>query len=197
MLAAGIPYQRADNCFVGLADPARAQALANSQLHTDWLALRRTVRDMPRRAQVSRAANRRYLEALASTSAGTPLAQAAAALCRPLTQDGRRYRALNPLNPSDAALVRAISRGDWTIAGFRNRDLQALLAPGPATSPKTARRRSAAIGRKLRLLRAHGLIRKVPHTHRYLLTQPGRNILTALIAAQQASTEKLTLAMAA
>jgi hypothetical protein len=41
------------------------------------------------------------------------------------------------------------------------------------------------------------LIRKLPHTHRYLVTESGRKILTAVVAAQQASTEKLTLAMAA
>ena len=162
-----------------------------------WQALRRTVADMPRRAELSRAANRRYLDALASTAAGIPLAQAAADLCRPVTHDGRRSRALNPLNPSDAALLQAISRGEWTVAGFRNRDLQGLLYCGRPRDPKATRSRSAAIGRKLRLLRAHGLIRKLPHTHRYLVSQSGRKILTALMAAQQADTQKLTLAMAA
>ena len=62
---------------------------------------------------------------------------------------------------------------------------------------KAARRRSAAVSRKLRLLRAHGLIRKLPHTHRYLITEVGRGILTALVAAQEADTQKLTLALAA
>jgi hypothetical protein len=161
-----------------------------------WQPLRRTVSDMPRRAEVSRAANRRYLHALASTSVGTPLAEAAAQLCRPTTRDGRPYRALNPLNPSDAQLLQAISRGEWTIAGFRNRDLQSLLYARRPRDRQIARRRSAAISRKLRLLRAHGLIRKVSHTHRYLVTESGRNLLTALVAAQHANTQKLTLAMA-
>jgi hypothetical protein len=125
------------------------------------------------------------------------LGQAAAPLCRPITQQGRRYRALNPLNPSDAALLRAISRGEWTIGGLRNRDLQRLLYATEAPNKKVARRRSAAVGRKLRLLRAHGLLRKLPHTHRYLVTESGRAILTALVAAQAASTEKLTAALAA
>lgn len=162
-----------------------------------WRPLRRSVTDLPRRAEVSRAANRRYLDALASTQVGTPLGQAAAPLCRPVTHQGRRYRALNPLNSSDAALLRALSRGQWTIAGLRNRDLQPLLYVGAPRNHKAARRRSAAVGRKLRLLRAHGLIRKVPHTHRYLVTEFGRAVLTALVAVQQASTEKLTLALAA
>ncbi len=152
---------------------------------------------MPRRAEVSRAANRRYLDALASTQVGTPLGQAAAPLCRPVTHQGHRYRALNPLNSSDAALLRALSRGEWTMAGLRNRDLQRLLYVGEPRNHQAACRRSAAVGRKLRLLRAHGLIRKVPHTHRYLVTESGRAVLTALVAAQEASTEKLTLALAA
>src|SRR6266568_4282342 len=161
-----------------------------------WQPLRRTVTDLPRRAQVSRAANKRYLEALASTQVDTPLGELAGPLCRPLTHDGRRYRALHPLG-TDALLLRALSRGEWTIAGFRNRDLQLLLHTGQPRDKKAARRRSAAVGRKLRLLRAHGLIRKLPHTHRYLITESGRTILTALVAAQQANTQKLTLALAA
>jgi hypothetical protein len=162
-----------------------------------WQPLRRSVTDLPRRAQVSRAANQRYLDALASTCVGTPLGQLAAPLCRPVTHEGRRYRGLNPLNPSDAALLRTLSRGEWTVAGLRNRDLQRRLYVGEPRDKRMARRRSAAVGRKLRLLRAHGLIRKLPHTHRYLVTESGRAILTALVAAQEASTEKLTQALAA
>ncbi len=161
-----------------------------------WQPLRRTVSDLPRRAEISRAANRRYLHALASTQVGTPLGQAVAPLCRPITHASRRYRGLQPLG-ADAALLRALSRGEWTIAGLRNRDLQKRLYTGEPRDKKTARRRSAAVGRKLRLLRAHGLIRKLPHTHRYQVTEPGRAILTALVAAQEATTQKLTLVLAA
>ena len=55
-----------------------------------------------------------------AVEAGTPLGQAAAPLCRPLTHDGRRYRGLHPFG-ADAALLRALSRGEWRIAGLRNR----------------------------------------------------------------------------
>jgi len=161
-----------------------------------WRPLRRTVSDLPRRAEVSRAANKRYLDALASTHVDTSLGELAGPLCRPLTQDGRPYRALQPLG-RDATLLRVLSRGQWTIAGFRNRDLRPLLYPSQPQDKRAVRRRSTAISRKLRLLRAHGLIRKLPHTHRYLLTESGRAVLTALVAAQEASAQKLTLALAA
>jgi len=181
--------------------PPQARVQANSCVPDDkpqraWQPLRRTVMDLPRRAQVSRAANKRYLDALASTQAGTPLGQLAAPLCRPITHDGRRYRALQPMG-IDSPLLKALSRGQWTLSGFRNRDLQHLLYLGEPRDKKAARRRSACIGRKLRLLRAHGLIRKLPHTHRYLLSESGRTVLTALQAAQQANTQKLTLALVA
>ena len=52
---------------------------------------------------------------------------------------------------------------------YRNRDLQRLLFTGEASSPEERKRRSAWVTRQLRLLRAHGLISKVPHTHRYSL----------------------------
>ena len=53
-------------------------------------------------------------------------------------------------------------------------------------------RQSSAVSRKLALLRAHGLIRKVPHTHRYVLTEFGRLATTALLAARNANVLDLT-----
>jgi len=43
----------------------------------------------------------------------------------------------------------------------------------------------------MRLLRAHGLIQKVPKTHRYMLTDKGRSAIAALLVAMQADTAKL------
>jgi hypothetical protein len=175
----------------------RAQRAPKTKPPRPWRRLRRSVVDIPPRAELSRAANRRYLDALASTHVGTPLGEMAAPLCRPVLRDGKRFRALNPFQPAEAELLRVLSRGEWTMTGVRNRDLQKALYAGRPRDKKTARRRSAAIGRRLRLLRAHGLLRKIPHTHRYMVTESGRAVLTALVAAQRASTEKLTLAMAA
>jgi len=53
------------------------------------------------------------------------------------------------------------------------------------------RRQSATITRKLRMLRAHGLIQKIPKTHRYQLCPHGRDIINALLIARQTSIAKL------
>jgi hypothetical protein len=59
----------------------------------------------------------------------------------------------------------AVNCGEFAIDGVRNRDLQTLLFPIPRFNKAEARRRSATISRKLRLLRAHGILQKLPHTH--------------------------------
>jgi hypothetical protein len=157
-----------------------------------WRRLRRRVADLPARAQISQAANRRYLEALASTQATQPLAQLTARLTRPVRWKRRRHRGLNPLNDRDAALLQFISRGEYTLEGFRNRDLQRALFPRKARTHRERSRRSGWVGRRLRLLRAHRLIRKVPGRHRYLVSTNGRQLLTALLAARTADVQQLT-----
>jgi hypothetical protein len=86
---------------------------------------------------------------------------------QPCQYGGRRVRALRPFQADDYALLVSVNRGEFAINGFRNRDLQRLLYAGsgpdaPPLAPKERRRRSAAISRKLRMLRAHGPIRKLP-----------------------------------
>jgi len=63
--------------------------------------------------------------------------------------------------------------------------------------PQPKWRSAGVVTRQLRLLRAHGLLRKVSGTHRYVVTGGGRKIITALLAARQADVEQLTTALAA
>jgi hypothetical protein len=166
-----------------------------------WRPLRRGVADMHRRAQVGQATNVRYLEALADVAETKTVKELAEPLCRRVTEPGtkspgmkspRKVRALNPLAADDAALLRAISDPKWMVNGVRNRDLAALLYAAPTEDPAERRRRSARVTRLLRLLRGHGLLHKVPRTHRYQLTTQARTTILALLAAAEANPEKLT-----
>jgi len=164
---------------------------AQEQGKKAWRILRKGVADLKRRAEVSQAANQRYLTALSATGGKVPLFEWAQEICKPLRREERHFRALNPWSPQDAALLQAVNRGEFTINGFRNRDLRALLFKGKA-SDQELRRQSAAITRKLVLLRAHGLIKKISGTHRYVLTPKGSTIITAVLAARQANLNELT-----
>jgi hypothetical protein len=156
-----------------------------------WRILRKGVVDLKRRAEVSRAANERYLSALSATSGKTPLFEWVSAVCKPVVHDGRRARALNPWSPQDSGLLQAVNRGEFKINGFRNRDLRTLLFRTKADA-QLHKRRSGLVTRKLALLRAHGLIKKLSGTHRYVLTDKGSTTITAFLAARQANINQLT-----
>lgn len=153
-----------------------------------WKPMRKGIADLNRRAEVSQAANERYLDALAAVDDSTPLSTIFDQVSHPVTRDGTRTRAIRIGDPGDLALLRAISRGEFATNGFRNRDLRPILF---SSAPTAQQSNAAKTTRLLRLLRAHGLIRKVPKTHRYLLTAKGVLLATALTATRQATTRQL------
>lgn len=153
--------------------------------------LRKGVADLGRRAQLCDAANRRYLDALAAADTSTPLKDLVAPLCRPVQHQGRRHRALNPLQEEDARLLAAVTRGEFLIKGFRNADIRVQLAGPDPDDPIERRRRASRVSRLFGLLRAHGLIRRIAHTHRYQLTAQGRRQIPVILAAREASIQQL------
>lgn len=159
-----------------------------------WMKMRKGVADLPRRAEVSQACNERYLEAMAAVDTALPLKSLTDQLSRRVTYNHQPVRGLNLLGEQDALLLQAIGRGEYLLNGFRNRDLQEVMFKQGNNDPAEKRRRSGQITRKLRMLRAHGLIQKVPHTHRYQVTTKGRQVTATLHAAREADIAKLSKA---
>jgi hypothetical protein len=161
----------------------------------DWRVLERGVAGMYRRAEVSQAANERLFEALASVAATTTLEKLVTPWCQRVPElggSGRMLRALNPFSADDLKLLTAVSDSRWLINGLRNRDLaEALYGPVPSDSIER-KRRSARISRMLRLLRAHGILKKITKTQRYQVCDNARDAILALLAARHANPEKLT-----
>lgn len=156
-----------------------------------WLPMRKGVADIHRRAQVSQRANENYLEALSAVDNDTPLSEILDRVSRHSTYRGRRVRAMRVGDRDDLKLLEAVSRGEFAVSGFRNRDLRQLLFPGRLASTQETRRRSARISRQIRLLRAHGIIRKIPKSYRYRLTTKGQLLTAALFAARTATVKQL------
>jgi len=156
-----------------------------------WRVMRRGVADMYRRAEVSQAANDRYAEALASLDTTTPVGRLAAKVCRPVRKHGTRYRALRPFSPEDRTLLESISDGQYVTDGFCNRDLASRLYPSRSSNRTERGRTASKVSYRLRILRAHGLIRKSPGRRRYHMTTKGRQIVTALLQSQYATLQQL------
>jgi hypothetical protein len=157
-----------------------------------WRPVRQSTADMHHRAQVSDAALNRYCCALATVDDSSTLQELTARIeCRRRWK-GQSVRAIHPFDPNDHALLQAVFRGEFQINGFRNRDLQSLLYSTPPRTKAEQRKRSAAISRKLRLLRAHGLIRKRSRSHRYDVTRNGRFILNPILLAHRITVQQIT-----
>ncbi len=160
-----------------------------------WRKMRKGVADLHRRAEVSQAGNERYLASMAAAQTGTSVGQSLAPLCRATTWGGRRARALRPFDADDMKLLTSVARGEFAINGFRNRDVRELLCgPDDEKDAALTRRRSGQVTRKLRLLRAHGVIRKIPKTHRYMVSDKGTTMVTLLLAAKDADAQRLSAA---
>jgi hypothetical protein len=101
---------------------------------------------------------------------------------------------LHLLGADDLALRRAVGHGGDVVNGFANRDLRQRLYGKAAGDAVAAKRRSAAVTRKIRLLRAHGIIANVGKTRRYRITPFGQALLTAVVSAQAARPAQLQAA---
>ena len=158
----------------------RRRVTRNGKSCLGWFPMRKGLVDIRRRAQVSLAANQRYLDALSVVGESLPVRQVLDRLAKPVIHIGRPCRPLHAIEPSDATLLSAISRGEFLINGFRNRDLQPLLYPSAMENAATRRKISGKLSRQLRLLRAHGLIFRVTGTTLYRLTKRGLTVTAAV-----------------
>ena len=152
--------------------------------------LRKGVADIPLRAQVSQEINERLMDELSTFSDQTPLSQLLAPYVRARTKQGRRVRTLD-LSGKDRELLQAISDPAFSVSGMTNAALRKKLRGTRWGAGRTDKQLSARVSRHLRLLRDHGLIRKVTNRHRYHLTDKGRQLTSALHAMLSASTEQL------
>jgi len=146
-----------------------------------WLPLRKGVADLPRRVEICRAANGRYLEALAVVNRPSPTCEVLDPVSRPVVRESRPYRPLRPISCKDAEVFQIILRGEFSIQGFRNKDLREHLRLDRSPDRAAQRRNSGRITRWLRLLRAHGLINKVATTRYYRISEKGHHVMTTAL----------------
>jgi hypothetical protein len=156
----------------------------------EWNPLRKSVADIKRLAHVSQASNNRYLEAISSLGMDMPIIRLIEGVCKPASLNGERMRALRPWSEEDSLLLKAVSKGEYAVNGFRNKDIRSIIFP-EYIDEKEKKRQAGRITRRFRLLRAHGLIRKVKNTHRYVLTKKGRRIISAIIESQNLTLKQL------
>lgn len=121
--------------------------------------------------EIGSSANRRLLE-VQRTSWDCAIGEDAfAQVCAPANVEGQRGPALRFGDPRVQALLSVLVVFRLLPVGFSNRDLREHLAPLLGLDP--AHMTAGRMTYDLRRLRRHGIIERVPHTHRYRVTPFG------------------------
>ena len=161
-----------------------------------FLPMRKGIADINVRATISSERNSAFVEQLATVSDKTPFAETIKDVTRPVAGiNKKKVRALN-ITGKDRELLRAVSDPAFNAGSITNKALQKALVGTDWANGMTDKKLSAKISRQLSLLRSHGIIKKLPKQHRYMLTDKGRKITLALNAMLSASTEDFVNATA-
>jgi hypothetical protein len=160
---------------------AYREVIRHGQPGLAWIPMRKGLADIARRAEVCRAANQRYLEALSVVKRPEPTHEVLDPVSRRVVKAGRPYRGLRPITAEEARFFSTILRGEHLVQGFRNKDLHGLHADHEKMDARERRRASGRITRLIRLLRAHGLVRKVAKTSYYRVTPKGHLVMTTAL----------------
>jgi hypothetical protein len=150
-----------------------------------WLPLRKGIADLRRHVELCRAANGRYVQALAVVGEPRPSHRILDPVSRSLQTPQRRYRALRPISPEESRVFAVILRGEFHIQGVRNEHLRQYLYPEAEHDPLQRRLLAARLTRHLRLLEAHGLIYRVRNTYCYRITTKGQEVMSTALKFRQ------------
>lgn len=142
-----------------------------------WVPMGKSISNLYRYAEISKAANKRFLDAMQNIIPQKSLEKEINGVCGKKTVKGRAYTGYNVWSSETFLLFETISDGKYLIRGFTNQDIRRSLCRGNADTAKERGKTSRALAK----LRAHGLIRKIPHSRRYLVSDKGRRVIGALI----------------
>lgn len=142
-----------------------------------WKPMGKSISNLYRYAEVSKACNQRFVDAMVDIVPVKSAQQEIASVCSGKTIKGKRVPGFNVWAPDVLRIMEAVSDGRYLIGGFRNKDIGKVIFP----DMKDAKKRSSKTSRTLRKLRQHGLIKKVPRSRRYHVTSKGRRIMGVLI----------------
>lgn len=142
-----------------------------------WVPMGKSISNLYRYAEISKAANKRFLDSMCNIIPQKSVEKEINGICGKKIVKGKAFTGYNVWAPEIFLLFETISDGKYLIRGFTNQDIRKELYKGASDIAKVSGKTSRMIAK----LRAHGLIRKIPHSRRYLVSDKGRRIMGALI----------------
>jgi hypothetical protein len=133
-------------------------------------ALKKNIYSLPALFSLLKDSNRRYLEFISAFQTNEIGRGKLKKITDPVQDNDRKYRGFNLFNKEDFTLLMTLTRGEFNIRGFSNKDLRKNI---PEKS-------SGQVSRLLKNLRLHHLIKKVSKGYKYYLSKLGKELIITL-----------------
>ena len=155
-----------------------------------WAPMGKSIANLYRYAEVSKACNERYLNSLAEVNPTSLLTGKIGEISCPVetklsarSQNLRRFSGFNLLNDFNCTVFEAINGGAFAIRGFTNRIIRGLLEKFKVFQKETLsdKQLSNKVTRLIAKLRAHKLITKIQNTARYRVSHLGAQIISQIL----------------
>ena len=153
----------------------------------EWKPMGKSISNLYRYAEVSKACNRRFIDAMIDIVPVESTLKEIGTICTGKNVDGKHVTGFNVWSPEVVCIMETICDGKYFVNGFRNKDIAGAIFPDIRNHKKL----SSKTSRLLKKLRQHGLIKKVPKSRRYHVTSKGRRIMGALIEFRRKDYPKL------
>ena len=144
-----------------------------------WVPMGKSISNLYRYAEVSKAANQRYLDAVALADLKGECVDEVEKLCKKIEKGNRTYTGFNPLSEETELLFSAVFNGGNHINGFTNASIRKTIFPYASADDINVRNKTTRI---LAKLKAFGLISKVPRSFRYKITVKGIRLISATLS---------------
>jgi hypothetical protein len=144
-----------------------------------WVPMGKSISNLYRYAEVSKAANQRYLDAVALADTKGGYIEEIEKLCKKLEKGKETFTGFNPLSKETELLFGAVFNGGNHINGFTNASIRKAIFPNASVDDKRIRNKTTRI---LAKLKAFGLISKIPRSFRYKITAKGVRLITATLS---------------
>jgi len=136
--------------------------------HMAWAEMKKSIYSLAPLRELLLAANRRYLEFISTIEDDKAGTDKLNKISQPVEENDRSYRGFNFFDAADEELFEALSRGEFNISGFQNKDLRRRVKG----------KNTGQVSRLMKRLRTHGMIKKIGRTYKYYLTGLGKQVIT-------------------
>ncbi len=146
-----------------------------------WKPMGKSISNLYRHAEIAKASNKRYIDALENIIPVKSVQKEIQDICGRKTEKGKIFTGFHVWEKDTPRLFQVISDGRYLLSGFTNKAIRQSIYPTSYRDKKIRNKMT----RLLKKLCVHGLVRKVPHSHRYHVSDKGRRIINSLIEVNQ------------